>query len=148
MKGLNQNYFIGTLGKDAEVKTLEDGRAVVSFSIAVNEQYTNKLGDKIESTEWINIEAWDGLATILGNYGKKGTNLHVSAKFKNVSYEKDGVKIYSYKFIAKEIILLSPANTSTANAETSDAATATATPAAKATTAKQTVASASDDVPF
>ena len=51
MRGLNKVMLIGRLGSDPEVRYLEDGTCVANFNVATSENYTNKNGDKVESTE-------------------------------------------------------------------------------------------------
>ncbi len=44
--------IVGRLTRDAKVSTLESGKRVVNFSVAVNEQYLNKQGERVELTEY------------------------------------------------------------------------------------------------
>jgi len=69
---MNQCNFIGTLGKDAEVKTLESGKTVINFSIAVNEGYGEN-----KSTMWIDCAKW-GEKTTVAQFLKKGSKVAVS----------------------------------------------------------------------
>jgi single-strand DNA-binding protein len=106
---LNRCEFIGHLGKKAEVKTLEGGTKVASFSIAVTERgYTSKNGTEVpEKTTWVSIVAWRGLAEIVDRYTDKGSHVYVAGKFQSRSYEKDGVTRYMTEILAENIELLS-----------------------------------------
>ena len=55
MSGVNKVILLGNLGKDPEVRRLDDGRAVANFSLATSETYKNKSGEKVTNTEWHNI---------------------------------------------------------------------------------------------
>ena len=103
MNGYNKVILMGTAGADAEVKTLENGNAVASMSIAINETYLDKSNVRQTNTQWFRIEAWNGLANFLGQYGKKGTPFLIEGKLKTESYEKDGVTTYFTKIIANNI---------------------------------------------
>ena len=103
MNGYNKVILMGTAGADAEVKTLESGNAVANMSIAINETYLDKSNVRQTNTQWFRVEAWNGLANFLGQYGKKGTPFLIEGKLKTESYEKDGVTTYFTKIIANNI---------------------------------------------
>ena len=64
MAGVNKVILVGNLGKDPEVRHLDNGIAVANFSLATTESYTNKQGEKVSQTEWHNIVLWRGLADV------------------------------------------------------------------------------------
>ena len=131
MNGYNRIILMGTVGADAEVRALEGGNSVASVSIAVNESYTDQAGQRQSKVQWIRIEAWKGLATFLGTYGKKGTAFLVEGRLKQESYEKDGVTVYTTKVVANSINFAG--NKSTVNAAPQNAAPQNAAHQAKAT---------------
>lgn len=94
---INKVILIGNLGKDPEVKHLDGGSSVANFSLATSERYTNKQGEKVETTDWHNLELWGKQAEIAEKYLKKGSQIYVEGKLKTDSYEKDGVKQYRTK---------------------------------------------------
>jgi len=107
MSGVNKVILLGNLGKDPEVKRLDDGRGVANFSLATSETYKNKSGEKVTNTEWHNIVLWSPLADIAENYLKKGSQVYIEGKIANRSYEdKDGVKKYISEVVGREITLL------------------------------------------
>ena len=107
MSGVNKVILLGNLGKDPEVRRLDDGRAVANFSLATSETYKNKSGEKVTNTEWHNIVLWSPLADIAENYLKKGSQVYIEGKVSNRSYEdKDGVKKYISEVVGREITLL------------------------------------------
>ena len=107
MAGVNKVILLGNLGKDPEIKRLDNGRVVANFSLATGEVYKNKDGDKITNTEWHNIVLWSPLAEIAENYLKKGSQVYIEGKISNRSYEdKEGVKKYISEVVGREITLL------------------------------------------
>jgi single-strand DNA-binding protein len=102
--------FIGNLGKDPEIRVVgSDNIKVAQFSIAVSESYTNKSGEKVENTEWINVVAWNKLADIIDRFLKKGDKVFVCGKMVTRSYDaQDGTKKYITEIKADELTMLSP----------------------------------------
>ena len=108
MSDLNQCQFIGRLGRDPETRYMTNGKAVASFSIAVGSQWKNKDGEKQESTEWVNITAFDKLAEICGEYLKKGSQVFIGGRMKTEKYQdkETGADRYSTKIIADTMQML------------------------------------------
>jgi len=107
MAGVNKVILIGNTGKDPEVRHLESGVAVASFSLATTETYKNKSGEKVSNTEWHNIVLWRGLAEIAEKYIKKGTQLYIEGKITNRSWDdKEGNKRYITEIVGNNIQLL------------------------------------------
>ena len=107
MSGVNKAILLGNLGKDPEIRRLDDGRAVANFSIATSETYKNKAGERVTNTEWHNVALWSPLAEIAENYLKKGSQVYIEGKISNRSYEdKDGVKKYISEVVGRDITLL------------------------------------------
>ena len=107
MAGVNKAILLGNLGKDPEVRRLDDGRAVANFSIATSETYKNKAGERVTNTEWHNVVLWSPLAEIAESYLKKGSQVYIEGKISNRSYEdKDGIKKYVSEVVGRAITLL------------------------------------------
>ncbi len=103
----NSVKLIGNVGQAPEIKTLENGRKVANFSIATNETYTNKDGERVTQTYWHNLVAWGKTAEIIENYVDKGKEVAIEGKLTNRSYEtKDGQKRYITEIVVNEILLL------------------------------------------
>ena len=78
MSGVNKVILIGNLGKDPEVRYLDNGVAVANMSIATTENYKNKEGDRVSQTEWHDVVLWRGLAEIAEKYLKgKGKRIRI-----------------------------------------------------------------------
>jgi single-strand DNA-binding protein len=92
---INKVILVGNVGKDPEIRHLDSGVAVASFTLATSETYVAKNGDKVTSTEWHNIVLWRGLAEVAEKYVKKGKQLYIEGRIRSRSYEdKDGQKRY------------------------------------------------------
>lgn len=114
-KGLNKVMLIGNLGKDPELKYTSTGNGVCSFSLAVNEDYKNKDGEKVEHTEWINCTAWGKTAEIVAEYSKKGYTVYVEGKLRTKKSEgKDGGpdRWFTNVYVDRFTILKSPGGSS------------------------------------
>lgn len=108
MSGLNKVMLIGRLGKDPEVRNTNSGN-VANFSMATSESYKDKTtGEKKETTEWHNIVCWNNLADIVAKYLHKGDNVYIEGKLKTETWEKDGVKHYTTKIVASNMVMLTP----------------------------------------
>tara|TARA_X000001036_G_C20501365_1_gene734004 strand:- start:257 stop:691 length:435 start_codon:yes stop_codon:yes gene_type:complete len=116
---INKVILIGNLGKDPEVRHLENGASVANFSIATSENYKDrKTGEKVSQTEWHNIVVWRGLADIAEKYLKKGDKVYIEGKLKTRSWQdQDGNNRYTTEVIADNLTMLGkspenrPANT-------------------------------------
>ncbi len=83
---VNKVILVGNLGKDPEVRYLENGVSVARFPIATSETFTDKnSGEKREITDWHNIVLWRGLAKIAESYLKKGMKVYIEGKLKTRS---------------------------------------------------------------
>ncbi|MEM9895458.1 MAG: single-stranded DNA-binding protein [Bacteroidota bacterium] len=107
MSGVNKAILVGRLGKDPEVRHLENGATVANFSIATSETYKDKqTGEKREQTEWHNIVLWRGLAEIAEKYVKKGDMIYVEGKLRTRSWEKDGITRYTTEVVGDNMTML------------------------------------------
>ena len=107
MSGVNKVILVGNLGKDPEVRSLENGIKVASFSLATSESWKDKTtGEKKTVTEWSNITLWKGLAEIAEKYLKKGSQVYIEGKLKTRSWEKDGVTRYTTDIIGHNLVML------------------------------------------
>ena len=105
--GINKVILIGNVGKDPEVRHLDSGVAVASFSLATSETYRNKDNQKVTNTEWHNIVVWRGLAEVAEKYVKKGNPLYIEGKIRTRSWDdKDGNKRYTTEIIADTMQML------------------------------------------
>jgi len=107
MASLNSCSFIGNLTRDPEVKYLPNGDAVANCSIAVNESWKNKAGEKQERAEFINLTFYRKLAEIAGQYLKKGALTYVEGKMQTRKWQdKEGVDRYTTEIIVNQMQML------------------------------------------
>ena len=107
MAGVNKVILVGNLGKDPEVRHLEGGVSVAHFTLATNDYYKDKQGNRVERTEWHNISAWRGLADMADKYLKKGQQVYIEGKLRTRQYQdKDQQTRYITEIIADEISML------------------------------------------
>lgn len=106
---VNKVILIGNLGRDPEVRRLENGGVVANFPIATTETYTDRTtGERKEITDWHNIVVWRGLAEVVEKYVRKGTKLYVEGKLKTRSWtDKDGNTRYTTEVLADNLTMLS-----------------------------------------
>lgn len=108
MSGVNKVILVGRLGKDPEVRNLENGAVVANFTLATSETYKDRTtGEKKEITDWHNIVLWRGLAEIAQKYLHKGDMIFVEGKLRTRSWEKDGVTRYTTEIIGDNMTMLS-----------------------------------------
>lgn len=105
---LNKVQLIGRLGKDPEIKQLDGGQQVASFSMATTEVYKDKTtNEKKEITEWHNIVVWGSLAGVVEKYIRKGSLLFIEGKISTRKWQdKEGKDRWSTSIIARELKML------------------------------------------
>ena len=92
---INKVILVGNVGRDPEIRHLDSGVAVATFTLATSETYTAKNGVRVTTTEWHNIVLWRGLAEVAEKYVKKGKQLYIEGRIRTRSYEdKEGQKKY------------------------------------------------------
>ena len=106
---VNKVLLIGNVGKDPDVRYLDNGVAVATFPLATTERaYTLQNGTQVpERTEWHNIVLWRGLAQTAEKYVHKGDKLFIEGKIKSRSYDdQNGVKRYVVEIFADNMEML------------------------------------------
>jgi single-strand DNA-binding protein len=108
MRGVNKVILVGNLGKDPEVQYLDNNVSVARFSLATNDSYKDKDGNRVDQTEWHNITAWRGLAKIAEDYLKKGSRIYLEGKIRTRSWDdkQTGDKRYATEIVADNFIML------------------------------------------
>jgi len=146
MAGVNKVILVGNLGKDPEVRHLDNGRAVANFSLATSETYKNKAGERVTNTEWHNVVLWTPLAEIAERFLKKGGQVYIEGKLTTRSWDdQDGNKRYTTEVVGREMTLLGSKSDSTGGGM---AATPAAAPAQVESPVSNIPEDDSDDLPF
>lgn len=84
---MNSVQVMGNLARDPVVRATKTGRAMASFTVAVNRSFKTPQGEQREITDWINVVAWGNLAEAVGNQLKKGSRVFVEGRFTTRSYD-------------------------------------------------------------
>ena len=84
---MNSVQVMGNLARDPVIRATKTGRAVASFTVAVNRNYTTPQGEPKEITDWINVVAWGNMAEAVGNQLRKGSRVFVEGRFTTRSYD-------------------------------------------------------------
>ena len=106
MSSVNKIFLLGNVGKEPEVKVFDNGDMKTTFTLATSDQWTDKQGNKQESTEWHNCVTYRQLAKIASDYVKKGSKVFVEGRIKTNSWEKDGVKKYQTTVEVLKLLVL------------------------------------------
>ena len=141
---LNKVQLIGNVGKDPDVRYLDNGVEVDAFPLATTDRaYTLANGTQVpERTEWHNIVLWRGLAETAEKYVHKGDKLYIEGKIRSRSYDdQNGIKRYVVEIFADNMEMLTPRSPQPATAPSQPAAAQQASVSAQQ-------AGTSDDLPF
>lgn len=104
---VNKAILVGRLGADPDLKEAA-GKQICKFSIATNEVWTDKKGQKQESVEWHHVVTWDRMAENCGKYLSKGSQVYVEGKIQTRKYDDEkGNTKYFTEIIARDIKFLS-----------------------------------------
>ena len=105
---VNKVILIGRLGKDPEIRSTPQGTTVAKFTMATDDRYTDRNGEKQERTEWHNIVAWSKLAEICGQYLKKGKLVYIEGSLRTDSWDdkETGQKRYRTEIVAQNMQML------------------------------------------
>jgi len=101
---VNKVILVGNVGKDPEVRRMDNNLTVARFPLATSERW-NKDGNWVEHVEWHNIVLWRGLAERAEKYVHKGAQVYVEGRLRSRSYDdKDGIKRYMTEILADVMI--------------------------------------------
>jgi len=153
---VNKVVLIGNVGKDPDVRYLDNGVAVATFSLATTDRaYTLQNGTQVpERTEWHNIVLWRGLAQTAEKYVRKGNKLYIEGKIRSRFYDdQNGIKRTVVEIFADNMEMLTPRSASQqlgSSAQQAQAAPQQQTPAQAPQQQQQPSAdnSLTDDLPF
>jgi single-strand DNA-binding protein len=89
MAGVNKVILVGNLGADPEVKYLDGDNVVANLRLATTESYKDRSGNRVEQTEWHDLELWGQQAKIAEQYLKKGSQIFVEGKIKSDTWQDE-----------------------------------------------------------
>jgi len=104
---MNKVILLGNLGKDPEVRYIDNGQAVAKFPMATSEVWFDTEGKRQERTEWHSIVAWGKRAEACGKHLNKGSQVLIEGSIHCRSYDdKEGVKKYITEITARNVTFL------------------------------------------
>ena len=87
---VNRVILVGRLGKDPEVRYTAEGTAVANFSLATDESFTDRAGDKQTRTEWHRIVVWKRLAEVCAEHLSKGKQVYIEGSLRTRKWQDRG----------------------------------------------------------
>ena len=107
MSSVNKVIIIGHLGRDPEMRYTPSGQPVANLSVATDESFKGKDGQKVEKTEWHRITVRGKQAEFCGNFLARGRLVYVEGKLETRKWtDKDGVEKYTTEIKADRIQFL------------------------------------------
>lgn len=104
---VNKAILVGRLGRDPETRYTGGGVAVATFSLATDESFKNRNGEKQKKTEWHRCVAWNKLAEIIQQYCTKGMLIYVEGSIGTREWQdKEGVKRWSTEITVRSMKML------------------------------------------
>lgn len=109
----NHVQLVGRLSAEPQIKVLENGNKLAKFTIAINNMYTNKQGEKtclpkrkVKNTQWHNVITWGSLANIAERLLHKGVQVTIDGKLLNRQYtDKTGITHTNTEIVANELFV-------------------------------------------
>jgi single-strand DNA-binding protein len=104
---VNKVILVGRLGRDPETRFTGGGQAVANFSVATDESYKDKNGERQKRTEWHKIVVWGKQAEIAQQYLKKGSLIFIEGRIQSREWQdKEGQKRTSFEIVASNFRML------------------------------------------
>lgn len=147
---VNKVILIGRLGQNPEVRYTPSGAAVANFSVATNEVWNDKAGQKQERTEWHKVVVWGKQAELAGQYLAKGRQVYLEGRLQTRQWQdKDNQTRYTTEVQVQTLQFLgsSPGATTTASSQEMGDGVAPSTGGAQAQSSF-TPTITEDDIPF
>ena len=107
MASVNKVILVGNLGRDPELRYTQQGQAVANFTLATNENFTKKDGNREERTEWHRIVVWGRTAETCSQYLSKGRTVYIEGRLQTREWEnREGQKQRTTEIVANTVQFL------------------------------------------
>jgi single-strand DNA-binding protein len=105
---VNKAILVGRLGRDPETRYTSGGQAVANFTLATDETFKDRAGERQKRTEWHRIVLWGKLAEITQQYLKKGMLVYLEGRIQTRQWEdkRDGQKRTTTEIVANVMRML------------------------------------------
>jgi single-strand DNA-binding protein len=104
---VNKVILVGRLGRDPETRYTGGGQAVANFSLATDESFKSKSGERQKRTEWHKIVVWGKQAEIAQQYLKKGSQIYLEGRIQSREWmDKENQKRTSFEIVATNFRML------------------------------------------
>ena len=104
MASVNKVIILGNLGRDPELRHTSGGQPVATLSVATNEQWTDKSGERQERTEWHKVVVWGRQAETCSQYLSKGRSVFLEGRLQTRKWQdKEGNDRYTTEIVADRV---------------------------------------------
>jgi single-strand DNA-binding protein len=104
---VNKVILVGRLGRDPDVRYTAEGTPVSNFSVATDETFTDRAGDKQTHTQWHRVVVWKKLAEICGEHLHKGRQVYIEGSLRSRKWQdREGNERTSFEVVASRMVML------------------------------------------
>ena len=108
---VNKVILVGRLGRDPETRYMPNGDAITNFSLATDEQWRDRNGERQTRAEWHNVSLYGKLGEVANQYLRKGSQVFIEGKIQSRKYTgNDGIERTAYNIIGNEMRMLGNRN--------------------------------------
>jgi len=105
--GVNKVIIAGNVGKDADLRYTQSGKAVANFSVAVNETFKNRNGEKEQRVEWFRCVTWQRIAEVVGEYVTRGRPILVEGRLQTRTWtDREEIERTTFEVVVRSLHLL------------------------------------------
>ncbi|MBC6365552.1 single-stranded DNA-binding protein [Algoriphagus sp. AK58] len=156
MAGVNKVILLGNLGADPEVKYLEGDNVVANLRLATTESYKDRNGNRVDQTEWHDLELWGPQAKIAEQYLRKGSQIYVEGKIKSDTWQDEQgqnrkrtkIRVISFTMVGGRPEGMAGANPSTQTSQSPAVAPKQASAMSPSSAPDISMDAEEDDLPF
>ena len=146
---VNKAILVGRLGRDPEVRYTTSGTPVANFSLATDESWTDKNGERQRRTEWHQIVVWRRLAEICERYLRKGRLVFIEGQIQTREWEdRDGNRRRTTEIVARNMQMLGSRSDEMGMEQGAQRPSSPASQPSQPSQPSQEVEITDDDIPF
>ena len=122
---INKVILVGNVGQDPQVRTMQSGQKVVSFSLATSDRWRDRqTGEQKEQTEWHRVVIFNpNLVEVAERMLQKGTKLYLEGSLRTRKWQnQQGIDVYTTEVVlnqfAGQMVILAGAKSLESGAST------------------------------